>query len=41
MKAIAEGKQPSTSFAVGYRIERVCDAVKKSSESGCWVTVED
>lgn len=41
VKAIAEGKQPSTKFSVGYRIERVCDAVRKSSETGLWVKVED
>nr|WP_243125672.1 MULTISPECIES: Gfo/Idh/MocA family oxidoreductase [unclassified Clostridium] len=41
MKAIAQGKQPSTSFTAGYAVERVCEAVKKSSESGRWVKVAD
>lgn len=41
IKSIAEGEQPSTKFSTGYRVERVCDAVRKSSETGCWVKVED
>ena len=41
IKAVVEGKQPSTSFAEGYRVERVCDAVKRSAETGRWVTVSD
>lgn len=41
IKAVVEGKQPSTSFAEGYRVERVCDAVKRSAETGRWVTVDD
>lgn len=40
-KAVVEGRQPSTSFAEGYRVERVCDAVKRSAETGRWVTVND
>lgn len=41
IKAIASGEQPSTRFSVGYRVERVCEAMRKSSESGNWVKVED
>ena len=41
IKAVVEGRQPSTSFAEGYRVERVCDAVKRSAETGRWVTVND
>ena len=41
IKAVVEGRQPSTSFAEGYRVERVCDAVKRSAETGRWVTVDD
>lgn len=41
IKAVIEGRQPSTSFAEGYRVERVCDAVKRSAETGRWVTVND
>lgn len=33
IKAVVEGRQPSTSFAEGYRVERVCDAVKRSAET--------
>lgn len=36
IKAIVEGKQPTTNFQVGYGVEKVCDAVLKSSESGKW-----
>ena len=41
IKAVVEGKRPSTSFAEGYRVERVCDAVKRSAESGRWEKVAD
>ena len=41
IKAITEGYQPSTSFKVGYRVERVCEAVRQSAESKQWVKVED
>ncbi len=41
IKAVAEGYQPSTNFQVGYRVERVCDAVKESAEKGAWVKVAD
>ena len=36
VKSVVEGKQPSTSFDVGYQIDKVCDAVMRSSESGKW-----
>ena len=36
IKAIVEGEQPTTNFQVGYGVEKVCDAVMKSSESGKW-----
>lgn len=29
-KAIVEGYQPSTNFGVGYRLDRVCDAILES-----------
>ena len=41
IKAVVEGKRPSTSFAEGYRVERVCDAVKRSAETGRWEKVAD
>ena len=41
IKAITEGYQPSTSLKVGYRVERVCEAVRQSAESKQWVKVED
>lgn len=41
IKAVATGEQPSTRFSVGYRVERVCEAMRESSESGNWVKVED
>ena len=41
IKAIVEGYQPSTSFGVGYRVERVCGAVMKSADTRQWVKVED
>lgn len=41
IKTVVEGKRPSTSFAEGYRVERVCDAVKRSAESGRWEKVAD
>lgn len=39
--AVVEGQQPSTAFPVGYRIERVCDAVVRSAEGKCWEKVID
>ncbi len=39
-KAISEVKQPTTCFAAGYQVDRVCDAVKKSNETKQWVAVD-
>lgn len=39
-KAIEGGYQPSTSFAAGYQLDKVCDAVIKSAETNAWVKVE-
>ena len=39
-KAIVEGYQPSTHFGVGYRLDRVCDAILESNETGAWVKVK-
>ena len=39
-KAIVEGYQPSTNFGVGYRLDRVCDAILESNEKGAWVKVK-
>ena len=39
-KAIVEGYQPSTNFGVGYRLDRVCDAILESNETGSWVKVK-
>lgn len=36
VKAIVERKQPSTCFAVGYSVDKVCDAVLKSAQTGKW-----
>ncbi len=41
IKACTEGYQPSTNFQVGYRVERVCNAVAESAQKGTWVTVKD
>ena len=41
IKAVTEGYQPSTSFQVGCRVEKVCDAVMKSADTRQWVKVED
>jgi len=35
-----EGYQPSTNFGVGYRLDRVCDAILESNETGSWVKVK-
>jgi predicted dehydrogenase len=40
MKAIAEGTAASPSFADGYRIALISDAILASAEQGSWVTVE-
>lgn len=41
LQSIISGKQPSTNFSVGCRVEKVCEAVKKSSETGKWIVVEE
>ena len=41
IKAVTEGYQPSTNFEVGYRVERVCDAVMRSAQNKAWMKVED
>lgn len=41
IKAVTEGYQPSTSFQVGCRVEKVCDAVMNSADTRQWVKVED
>ena len=41
VRAIVSGVQPSTSFEVGCRVEKVCAAVVKSADSRRWETVED
>lgn len=40
LKAIATKEQPSTTFPVGYQIDRVMNAVKESSEENTWVEVK-
>jgi len=39
IKAIAAGEQPSTTFAEGYKVDKVCDAVMRSAESRSWETI--
>jgi predicted dehydrogenase len=39
IKAIVTGEQPSTSFAEGYKVDKVCDAVMRSAESRSWETI--
>lgn len=39
VSAIAEQKQPSTTFRVGCRVEKVCQAVAKSAETRQWEKV--
>ena len=41
VRAIVEGVQPSTSFEVGCRVEKVCAAVIKSAENHRWEPVTD
>ncbi|MDD3243956.1 MAG: Gfo/Idh/MocA family oxidoreductase [Eubacteriales bacterium] len=40
VKAIVEEKQPSTSFAVGYQVDKVCAAVARSSTTSQWEVVK-
>ena len=39
-KAVEGGYQPTTSFTVGYQLDRVCDAVLESNEKKAWVEVK-
>lgn len=39
IKAVATGVQPSTTFAEGYKVAKVCDAVARSAASGKWEKV--
>lgn len=39
VKAVATGVQPSTTFAEGLKVAKVCDAVARSAASGQWETV--
>lgn len=41
ISAIAKQEQPSTRFSVGCRIEKVCEAVKKSAQNKQWEKVID
>jgi predicted dehydrogenase len=36
MKSVVEQKQPTTTFAEGYKVDKVCSAVLKSSQSAQW-----
>lgn len=40
IRAIVSGEQPTTSFAEAYKVDKVCDAVMKSSKSRSWEKVE-
>ena len=39
-KAVEGGYQPSTSFAAGYQLDRVCEAILESDEKKAWVKVK-
>ena len=39
-KSIAEGVQPTTTFSVGYQLDKICEAVQESAEKGVWVKVD-
>lgn len=39
-KSIASGEQPTTCFAAGYRVDRVCGAVAESAATKQWVKVD-
>lgn len=39
MRAIAEGVPVSPTFADGYQIARICDAILESAAKGCWLEV--
>ena len=38
--ALSKGEQPQPSFEDGYQVQRVMEAVERSSASGCWESVE-
>ena len=40
LKAVAEGGEFSPSFAEGYEVQRVLDAIERADERGEWVTVD-
>ena len=39
-KSIASGEQPTTCFASGYRVDRVCGAVAESAATKQWVKID-
>jgi predicted dehydrogenase len=39
IKSVATGVQPSTTFAEGFKVAKVCDAVARSAASGKWEKV--
>ena len=39
-KAVEGGYQPTTSFTVGYQLDRVCEAVLESNDKKAWVEVK-
>lgn len=39
-KAVVGGYQPSTSFAAGYQLDRVCEAILESNDKKEWVKVK-
>ena len=39
-KSIESGVEPTTCFATGYRVDRVCEAIVKSAASRQWVKVD-
>jgi len=39
-KSIAESYQPTTCFAAGYQIDKVCEAVMESNQTGQWVKIK-
>ena len=41
IKAVATGEQPSTSFAEGYKVDLVTEAVLKSAETRAWTKVAE
>jgi predicted dehydrogenase len=41
IKSVVTGEQPSTCFAEGYKVDRVCEAVLKSAETRQWEKVNN